>query len=461
MFDLEIINATIVTSTQRFRGSISIENGKIAAISNEPLRNAKRSINAEGLVLVPGMVDQHVHFMDPGETSREDFIHGSTAAAMGGVTTVVEHTHGVPVRSVKAFREKNEHLKNRSLVDYGLTAHAFPEDLGNLKALWDDGVLMFKIFTCTTHGIPTMNNDQLYRTFEEIASFDGTCLVHCEDDAITEGNETRLKAASRNDNGIISEWRSETAEEIAVANVALMARLTGVKATIAHISHPLVVDLIKREQAEGARLYGEICPQYLFLDDQTVAEKGPFAKFTPPARSADKAEKLLEMINSGSIQLLSTDHAPSTVQQKLSKSIWECNFGLPGVETTLPMMLNLVNQGKITLERVIELYSEMPAKVLGIYPQKGCIMVGADADLVLLDMNHKWTINNEKIHSKSGWSPYDGTEIVGKPMYTLVRGNVVVENGGVVGEPGSGKPVTRYKNNSITSKAHDPVLADK
>lgn len=446
MFDLEIVNATIVTSTQRFVGSISIADGKIAAISEFPLRNAKQYIDAKDLVLIPGMVDQHVHFMDPGETDREDFIHGSMAAASAGVTTVIEHTHAYPVRRVKTFREKMEHVSKRSLVNFGFTAHVFPEDLGNLKDLWECGASLFKIFTCTTHGIPTMNNDQLFRAFEEIASFNGSALVHCEDDAITEGNETRLKAACRCDHGIISEWRSETAEEVAVANVALMARLTGVQATIAHVSHPLVVELIKRERAEGAKLFGEICPQYIFLDDQKVEEKGPFGKFTPPARGANQREKLLEMVNGGDLHILSTDHAPSTVEQKLAGTIWECNFGLPGVETTLPMMLNLVNQGAISLERVIELYSEMPAKVLGLYPRKGCIMVGADADLVLLDMKHKWTIKNENIISKSGWSPYDGTEVTGKPLYTLVNGNVVYENGKIVAEPGIGKPVSRLQN---------------
>ncbi|THE09663.1 amidohydrolase [Bacillus timonensis] len=452
MFELEILNATIVTSKQRYVGSISIANGKIAAISKSPLLNAKQYIDATDLVLVPGMVDQHVHFMDPGETDREDFIHGSMAAATGGVTTVIEHTHAFPVRSVQAFEEKNEHLKKRSVVNYGLTAHVFPEDLGNLKALWESGAILFKIFTCTTHGIPTMNNDQLYQAFEEIASFNGSCLVHCEDDSITEGNEQRLKAAHRCDHGIISEWRSETAEEVAVANVALMARLTGVQATIAHISHPLVVELIKREQAEGAMLYGEVCPQYIFMDDQKVLERGPFGKFTPPARKADQQERLMEMILAGDIQILSTDHAPSTVEQKLSGNIWECNFGLPGVETTLPMMLNLVNQGKISLERVIEIYSETPSKVLGLYPNKGCIMVGADADLVLLDLNHKWTIKNENIISKSGWSPFDGVDITGKPIYTIVNGTVVYEKGNIVAEPGIGQPVSRLQKLSAINK---------
>ncbi|MEH7226733.1 dihydroorotase family protein [Bacillus sp. JJ1566] len=443
MFDLEILNATIVTGNQTYQGCISVKDGKIASISEFPLGGAKRSIDANGLYLLPGMVDQHVHFMDPGETDREDFISGSAAAAIGGVTTVIEHTHAFPVRSVKTYQEKIDHLSTRSLVDFGLTAHVFPDDIGKLKELWESGATMFKLFTCTTHGIPTLTNDELYQVFTEVASFDGRCLVHCEDDSITAGNEMRLKDQHRCDNGIISDWRSETAEEIAVSNVALMARLTGVNATIAHISHPLVVDLIKREQAEGAKLYGEICPQYLFLDDDKVKEMGPFAKFTPPARNASGRERLLEMINDGSIQLLSTDHAPSTAEQKLTGSIWECNFGLPGVETTLPMMLNLVNQNKITLERVVQLYSEMPAKVLGLYPRKGCMVVGADADFVLVNMSQKWTIKNKEIVSKAGWSPFDGTECTGKPVMTIVRGNIVMDNGKIVADPGLGQPVSR------------------
>lgn len=443
MFDLEITNAEIVTSTQRFSGCISIKDGKIAAISKSPLNNAKKYIEADGLTLVPGMIDQHVHFMDPGETTREDFIRGSMAAASGGVTTVVEHTHGYPVRNVETFHKKVEHLKNRSLVDFGLTAHVFPDDIGTLKPLWDSGVMMFKIFTCTTHGIPTMNNNQLHRAFEEIASFDGLSLVHCEDDSITEGNEIRLKEEERLDNDIVSEWRSEIAEEIAVSTVSLLARLTKVKAIIAHVSHPLIIDLIKREQAEGANLYAEICPQYLFLDEEDVMDKGPFAKFTPPARSKNQQEKLLEMTRDGEVHILSTDHAPSTKEQKLQGTIWECNFGLPGVETTLPLMLDLVNKNEISLEHVVKLYSETPAEMLGLKSVKGCIKVGADADLVLIDMNHKWEIQNNNVISKAGWSPFDGKEIVGKPMYTFVRGEMVVEKGTVIGTPGTGRVIKR------------------
>lgn len=443
MFDVEIINANIVTSTQSYRGCISIREGKIAAITESPFKKAKQTIDAEGMTLVPGMIDQHVHFMDPAETSREDFIHGTSACAVAGVTAVIEHTHAKPVRNVDDFVDKVSYLTNRSLIDYGLAAHVFPGDVEKLRPLWEKGAAVFKMFTCTSHGVPALNNDELFRVFTEVASFGGSCLLHCEDDAITEGNEQRLKAAKRSDNGIIPEWRSETAEAIAVNNVALMARLTGVTATIAHISHPLIAEIVMQERARGTKLFAEICPQYLLLNEEIVREKGPFAKFTPPARSAGKSQGLLELVRNGSVQILSSDHAPSTAEQKRKGTIWECYFGLPGVDTTFPVMLNLVNQGLLSLQQVVQMYSETPAKVLGLYPRKGCIAVGADADLVLVDMSKKWTIQNQQILSKAGWTPFHGTEVVGKAQMTMVRGRIAAENGKVVADPGLGRLVSR------------------
>lgn len=445
MFDIEIINANIVTARQQYRGSVSIQEGKIAAISEVPLQKANQVIDATGLTLVPGMIDQHVHFMDPGGTEREDFIHGSSAAAAAGVTTVVEHTHGSPVRNVKAFDDKIAYLADRSLVDFGLATHIFPGDNGKLKSLWDKGAVIFKVFTCTSHGVPALSNDEIFNAFVEIASFGGNCLLHCEDDAITEGNEQRLKAAKRLDNGVIPEWRSETAEQIAVNSVALMARLTGARVTIAHISHQMILDLIIRERALGAKIYAEMCPQYLYLNEHIVREKGPFAKFTPPARPVGHSQGLLEALKNDSFMLVSSDHAPSTPEQKIEGTIWDCHFGLPGIDTTFPMMLKLVNQGSISLQRVVELYSETPAKLLGLYPKKGCISVGADADLVLVDMSKQWTVDNKNILSKAGWTPFHGTDVVGKANMTFVRGQLVAENGKIVGKPGIGRPVSRQQ----------------
>ena len=443
MYDIEIINADIVTSTERYYGCVAIQEGKIAAISRTPLKQARRTIDATGLTLLPGMIDEHVHFMDPGATEREDFIHGSSAAAVAGVTTVIEHSHGSPILQLRDFDAKVNYISDRSLVDFGFAAHIFPQNIGQLASLWKRGVILLKAFSCTTHGVPGLNNDQLFQAFSEIASFGGCCLIHCEDDAITGGNESRLKAAQRNDNGVIPEWRSAAAEQIAVNTVAFIARLTGARVIIAHISHPFIVELILREKAHGAQLLGEICPQYFMLDEDTVREKGPFAKFTPPARPASLSEGLIDLMRSGDIDIIASDHAPSTAEQKREGSIWDCHFGLPGIDTTFPVMLNLVSQGVISLHRIVQMYSETPAKVLGLYPRKGCIAIGADADLVLVDFGKQWTIDDGKILSKAGWTPFHGTPITGKAQMTLLRGQVVAEDGRITAQPGVGRAVIR------------------
>ena len=440
--DLEIVNATILSPQGRFRGTIAVSEGRIAGLFEEPSGNAAHVIDAEGLFALPGMVDQHVHFMDPGDTTREDFIYGSSAAAVGGVTTVIEHTHSDPVLTAYDLREKREYLSNRSVIDFGLIAHVFPDTLEHVPSLWNDGIAMFKAFTCTTHGVPGLLPDDLLRLFRSLSDIEARALVHCEDEFITEDNEERLRAALREDYGVIPEWRSTEAELVAVNTVALLSRLTGAKITVAHASQPEVVDLIRRERELGARLSIESCPQYFYLDSNDIREHGPTRKFTPPARDKPAGELMWERLVKEEVDLISTDHAPSTLDQKFGSDIWDCPFGLPGVETTLTMLLNATNEQKITLERVVQAYSETPARLLGLYPRKGTIRLGSDADVVLVDAEKEHVLENEDIVSKAGWTPFAGYRVKGRPVITILRGQVVAEDGKAVAEPGSGRFVT-------------------
>jgi dihydroorotase (multifunctional complex type) len=441
-FETEIANATIVTPEGRYHGTIGVADGRIVAILDEPSGNADRTIDADGLLALPGMVDQHVHFMDPGDTEREDFVRGSSAAAVGGVTTVVEHTHSNPVLTADDLREKREYLVGRSVVDFGLTAHVFPDTIEQVPALWEEGVAMFKAFTCTTHGVPGLLPDDVLRLFRVLSQVGARALVHCEDEFITEDNEERLRAALRDDYGIVPEWRSVEAELVAVNTVTLLARLTGANVTIAHASQPEVVDLVRRERELGAQLSVESCPQYFYLDTDEVRQHGPTRKFTPPAREVPAGELMWERLASGEVDLISTDHAPSTLEQKFEKDIWDCPFGLPGIETTLSMMLNAVNGGQVTLERLVDVYSATPARLLGLYPRKGTIRVGSDSDVVLVDMEDERILRNEDVVSKAGWTPFDGYLIKGRPVTTILRGEVVAEKGEVTAEPGCGRYTT-------------------
>ena len=437
--DCEIVGATIVTPQGRFRGTISIDEGRIAGLLAEPSGSAAHRIDAEGLVALPGMVDQHVHFMDPGDTGREDFIRGSSAAAVGGVTTVVEHTHSNPVLTSDDLKEKREYLADRSVVDFGLMAHVFPDTIDDVPELWEDGAAILKVFTCTTHGVPGLLPDDLLRLFRSLSEVGARALVHCEDEFITEDNEERLKAALRQDYGIIPEWRSTEAELVAVNTVALLARLTGANITVAHASQPSVVDLVRRERQLGAALSIESCPQYFYLDADDVREHGPTRKFTPPARETPAGDLLWERLARGEIDLISTDHAPSTLDQKFASDIWGCPFGLPGVETTLTLLLDAVAEGKLTLQRLVQTYSETPARLLGLYPRKGALRIGSDADVVLVDTEQEHVLSNDNIVSKAGWTPFDGRRVKGRPVMTMLRGQLVAENGKMVAEPGGGR----------------------
>ena len=441
--DCEITNATIVDPRGRYQGTIAISGEKVGGVLSEPSGNAARTIDAEGLVALPGMVDQHVHFMDPGDTSREDFIRGSSAAALGGVTTVTEHTHSNPVLTPDDLREKRNHLQDRSVIDFGLIAHVFPDTIEHVPTLWEDGVAIFKAFTCTTHGVPGLLPDDLLHLFRSLSESGARALVHCEDEFITEDNEKRLHAALRDDYGVIPEWRSTEAELVAVNTVALLARLTGANITVAHASQPAVIDLVRRERELGAPLAIESCPQYFYLDEEDVRKHGPTRKFTPPARETPAGDLMWERLTKGQIDLISTDHAPSTLEQKFGSDIWDCPFGLPGVETTLTMLLDAVAQGKLTLERLVQAYSETPARLLGLYPRKGAIRAGADADIVLVDTEQEHVLKNENIVSKAGWTPYDGRRVKGRPVMTFLRGTTVAEKGEVVAEAGGGRFVAQ------------------
>jgi dihydroorotase len=440
MIDLAVRGATVVGPRGRYRADLHVAGGTIVALGTLATQ-ARTVVDAGGLLAIPGVVDSHVHFMDPGETEREDFITGSAAAAVGGATTVVEHTHAAPVRTAAELRTKTDHLARRSLVDFALAAHVWPGEVPRLGELWAAGPAYLKIFTCETHGVPAVPAGHLLRAFRDVARWDGVVLVHCEDDAITRDRADALRAAGRTDGGVIPEWRAREAEAVAVDEVTALARLTGARVVIAHTSHAPIVDVIAAARGAGARVWTESCPQYFYLEEREVLEYGPFRKFTPPARirNAEDADAMWRRLAAGAITHVSTDHAPATRTQKQTGDIWACPFGLPGVETTLSLMLTAAASGRVTLERVVDVLCEQPARLYGFYPRKGTLAPGADADITLIDPGRRRRLADRDVVSKAAWTPYAGREVIGVPMMTFVRGRLVARDGRPAGEPGWGR----------------------
>jgi dihydroorotase-like cyclic amidohydrolase len=235
-------------------------------------------------------------------------------------------------------------------------------------------------------------------------------------------------------------WRSRTAELTAISVAALLARLTRARAVIAHISHPEALAIIRREVQAGANVVVETCPQYLHCLEQEVLELGALRKFTPPARARSQADldAMWDALAGGMVDYVSTDHAPSTREQKARGSIWDVHFGLPGIDTTLPFLLDAASRGRISHEKVVDLYSSAPSRVYGLRG-KGRVQVGADADLVLVDPAARWTVKDEDVLSRARWSPFSGATFVGRPVQTYLRGELAMDEGRVLGEPGTGR----------------------
>ena len=445
-----IKDAVVVTSKSCVPADILIKGGKIEALHTPGTPcEADETIDAKGRYVMPGCVDGHTHMMDPGNTDREEFSTGTMAAAVGGTTTIVDHHRNVPaVYDVQAHLEKIKFLEGKSCVDYGFMGGISPTNTKELQAMWEAGVVSFKTFTCNLHGVKAMHTSYLVEAFTEVARFNGTVLIHCEDDGICQYNEEKLKAEGRTDYLSQWEWRSKLAERLAAKTVVEVAKETGCRVIIAHVSQPEILQVIHEAQEEGYEIYAESCAHYFNLTVEDLAEKGPWVKFTPPMNTAEKKEELWKLFDLGYVTTMGSDHCPYPKSDKLpgEKNIWDAPNGIPGVETSLKAMLNGVNEGKTTLNRIVECMCENPAKVYGLYPRKGHIDVGADADLVILDMEKVETVKNENIVSKCGWSAFEGKTFKGAADTVLLRGKVIAKGGVFQGEAGYGKFTAREES---------------
>lgn len=446
-YDTAIRGGTIVTAEESYEGTVVIDDGIIAGIlDSEASVDADQIVDATGKHVLPGGVDPHVHMMDPGDTEREDFQTGTAAAAAGGITTVGEHHRTDPtVLTADILTDKRDYLSDKARVDFGLLAGGHPDNIDEVSDLETVGTLAYKSFTCDVHGVPALQSADMHKLFAEVASVGGISMIHPEDELMLNANEERIREQGRTDGSLIPEWRSKDAEQVAVSTTLQIAKQTGVPFWFAHLSHPELVDQVNHAKDQGVEVYAETCPHYLYLTREDVERDAPYTTFTPPAREEADREEMWNRLANGEIDMVNADHAPATKEQKAQgeDNVFEAPFGIPGVETVLPLLLNGVNQGKVSLARIVDVFSTKPAKILDLYPQKGAIQPGSDADLVIVDMSKERTLRDEEVVAKCGWTPFDGLTIQGVPESTFVRGEPVVRDSEVVGEPGYGEFVPR------------------
>jgi allantoinase len=450
VFDKLIKNGVIVTHESTYEGAVAIKDGKIAAIfAKADGVEAKEVIDAAGKYVMPGVIDGHVHPQDPGFTERDDFPHVTASAAKGGITTIVVHPLNYPpILDVKSFNENKAAYAGRAYVDYAIHGGASSESINDVEPLWNEtGATSIKMFTCfSVAEFPFVKDDALYAVLEKLGEIDGLCLVHCENEDIIKLMEKRMKDAGRKDALAYNESRPQFGEVEAIRRTLYFMGDTGAKGVIVHISSAEGVLEVSKAKEEGIEAYAETCPHFLTFTRKDYERLGPFMKFSPVVRDEENKELLWHLLDEGHIDLIGSDHCPFTYEEKVVgwEDIWKVPNGIPGLEPMLPVLLNGVNEGRISLNRVVEVMSYNPAVIYGL-AGKGTIEVGADADIIIVDMEKEHTYQEGEQKCKPNWSPYFGMTFKGWPVTTIVRGEVVYNDGEVKAPLGYGRFIQREK----------------
>lgn len=430
---LLVKNGIVITPTSMQKLDILIVDGVIEALGRDLRREDVEVLDADGLLVFPGVVDEHVHMRDPGLTYKEDFKTGTLAAAAGGVTTILEMPNTIPpVDSAKILKEKKSLLENKAYVDFGFYGVLHDSNVDDLLEMWMEGAVGFKIFLGPTTGnIPAPSDKTLIKAFEESAVHGFTLAFHAENYSLVEHYTERVKRVGRNDPEIYPDSRPNICEEEAVSRIIIFAKKTGGRALIVHTSTSEALSLIREAKMRNVKVFCETCPQYLLMDREAYKKLGVLVKINPPLRDVKDRVALWNGLREGVVDTVGSDHAPHSYEEKTINDVWEAAAGFIGVETMFPLILDSALRGLIPLEKIPLILSENPAKIFSIYPRKGCITIGADGDLVIVDPMQENIIKAEKLHSKHKLTPYDGIKIKGRIKYTILRGVKIVDDGEV------------------------------
>lgn len=445
MHDIILTGGTLVHENGREVADIALKGEVIAAIGAPgTLGPAQEAVDVSGCHVIPGGIDVHVHFREPGYTHKEDWETGTQAAAMGGVTTVFEmpNTHP-PTRSADELRRKQE-CARKACVDFGLYGLLAEDNMEEIPGLIAAGANAFKCFMGNTFGnLPSPSTGAMLEGFEIIAQSGLRISLHAETASIMAWRQARLEAAGLNAPLDHIGARPEVVAIEAVARAAILAEWTGARVHVLHISSAGELRPLAEAKARGVDITGETCPCYLFLSTNDYDRLGSVIRVNPPVRTPHDAEAIRAALEAGVVDMIATDHAPHTPEEKRKDVIWQADCGFPGVETQMPLMLTEVAEGRLTLEQYVRMSSGAPARAFGLWPMKGRLAVGAHADIAVIDLAREEVVQAARLHSRGKITPFEGRRTLGAPIHTLVRGRFVQRDRALVpGVAGHGRQVT-------------------
>jgi allantoinase len=400
---------------------------------------AEAELDANGLVVLPGAVDGHIHFVvddtdlfEPDPSEADEFEEGGRAAAAGGVTTIVEMPQAQPpTTDTQRFVRKRELGEPQAIVDFALWGGVVQgSDTTEIPRMLAEGAVGIKAFMCGSDpSYPGSDDAQLMRAMRELRDTPFMLGVHAENDALINDGIATMRSAGRRDPLAHAESRPPIVEIEAVNRAILLAEHTGAWVHIVHMSTAGAAELVAAAKTRGARVTCETCPQYLALDEDDLVRLGPMARCAPPIRAREHVEALWEYLADGTIDCVTTDHCGYSYESRLPghEDIFEAPNGLPGVQTFLPVVITEARRRGFAWEDIARVIAQAPARLWRLAPRKGTIRVGADADLVLWDPDRRWTIRGADLAQRHKWTPFEGFEVTGRVVRTLQRGHTVYD----------------------------------
>lgn len=439
MHDLIIHSGTLVTEGTSSVLDLAIDGEHISAVGPQgSLGSAKEVIDASGQLVMPGLVDAHFHCRAPSHPERGTFESESKAAAAGGVTTVLEMPVSDPACSTPEILLARKALgEAECFIDFGLFSGAALETEESAEAMAEVGAIGFKLFTHNPpagrerefEGLWASTDSAIYEALSVIAPTGLTCTVHAENQSLIDMFDRRSTAGSGPE-------RPPVIESASIALLGALSAATGAKVHIAHMSSAASVEALAAAQSNGHLVSGETAPHYLVLNEADIEKFGSFVHVAPPLRTKDDNDHLWKAVVSGVIGVVASDHAPFTPAEK-NVPYHEAPRGIPGIELMLPVMLDAVSRGVISVETAVGSMTEAPARLFDLFPKKGALAVGSDADVVLWDSRSHSRIELDSLLSRSAESAvvYDGKSFAGQVVRTILRGRTVFEVGSIVGGP--------------------------
>ncbi len=425
-----LTNGKIFTNGELIEANLLIENGKISEITKKTISNsADKIVNCKGKIILPGAIDVHVHLRTPGLEHKEDITTGSKAALHGGVTTIFDMPNTLPPTvTAEELEAKRKLYEKNCLANYSLYLGCTAENLGEIEKA--EGIKALKIYMGSSTGDLLLDSlGRIEKVFELARKKNLVSCMHAESETCIKMHSEEGRKKGYGNAFYHSIVRPSKCAEIAVENAIELARRIGNKLHVCHTTTGKELGLVAKAKKEKLRVSCEVAPHHLFLSRNDAKKLGNYGKMNPPLREKKDVAALWKGLKNGTVDCIATDHAPHTKEEK-EKNYWEAPSGVPGLETSLPLMLDAIGKRKIVLQKVVELMAENPARIFGI-AGKGKIAEGFNADLTIVDLKQTWKVKGDELFTKCKWSPFEGWKLKGKVCQTIVNGNLAYDNGNV------------------------------